>query len=245
MYLSYEQTWTGPLVLVNQRHPIQGDTAPDLASPDHRRPGVLLERQAARLLDACVRAAGSWQDIVPVSGWRSRAEQQAIWDDTWAREGEAFTRRYVALPRCSEHETGLAIDLGKAVERIDFIRPLFPDYGPWGAFRRAAADYGFILRYRREKEAVTGIAEEPWHFRYVGAPHARLMEDNGLCLEEYGQFLRARPRSCALPNGRRVRVSWLACPGEGLELDVPPEACVQVSGHNDGGFIVTCWEAAS
>ena len=61
-----------------------------------------------------------------------------------------------------------------AAEHIDFIRPDFPDDGVCGAFRRAAARYGFLERYTREKEALTGIAEEPWHFRYVGVPHARL-----------------------------------------------------------------------
>ena len=107
-----------------------------------------------------------------------------------AEHGETFTRQYVALPGCSEHQTGLAIDLGKAAGYIDFIRPAFPYDGVCGRFRRLAARYGFIERYQRGKEEVTGISAEPWHFRYVGAPHAQLMETNGLCLEEYRDFLR-------------------------------------------------------
>ena len=125
---------------------------------------------------------------------------------------------------------------------MDFIRPDFPDEGPCGAFRRLAARYGFILRYRREKEAVTGIGEEPWHFRYVGAPHAALMEEHGLCLEEYGDFLRAGPQRRVLSNGRRVEVSWLACPGESVEAELPEGIC-QLSGDNGEGFILTAWEA--
>ena len=82
----------------------------------------------------------------------------------------------MALPGCSEHQTGLAIDLGKAAGYIDFIRPAFPYDGVCGRFRRLAARYGFIERYQRGKEEVTGISAEPWHFRYVGAPHAQLME---------------------------------------------------------------------
>ncbi|MCI9644910.1 MAG: M15 family metallopeptidase [Oscillibacter sp.] len=240
--LQREQAARGPLILVNPAHPLLPGPAPELTAPDSRFPGILLERRTAGLLAACVRAAGGGRDIVPVSGWRSQAEQQAIWDDTWASQGEGFTRRYVALPGCSEHQTGLAIDLGKRAERMDFIRPDFPDEGPCGAFRRLAARYGFILRYRREKEDVTGIGEEPWHFRYVGAPHAALIEEHGLCLEEYGDFLRAGPQRRVLSNGRRVEVSWLACPGESVEAELPEGIC-QLSGDNGGGFILTAWEA--
>jgi len=243
--LRREQTRRGPLILVNAAHPLADGPLPQLAPAGPLHPKILLERQAARLLDACVQASGGWQAIVPVSGWRSLAEQRFIWADTWDKEGEKFTRTYVALPRCSEHQTGLAIDLGEPSAHIDFIRPRFPEDGPCGKFGRLAADYGFIRRYRREKEAVTGIGPEPWHFRYVGAPHARLMEDHGLCLEEYGDFLREGSRSRTLPNGRRVTVSYLPCPGKETELAVPEDACFQVSGHNDGGFIVTVWEAGS
>lgn len=240
--LRREQTAQGPLILVNPAHPLRPGPGPELTAPDPRFPDILLERQAAGLLTACIQAAGGARDIVPVSGWRSRAEQQSIWDGTWSAGGEDFTRRYVALPGCSEHQTGLAIDLGKRAEHLDFIRPDFPDEGACGAFRRLAARYGFIQRYRKEKEALTGIGAEPWHFRYVGAPHAALMEEGGLCLEEYGDFLRTGPKRRILSNGRRVEVLWLPCPGESVEAELP-EGCCQISGDNDGGFILTVWEA--
>ena len=239
--LRREHTAMGPLILVNPTHPLRPQPGPELVPADPHRPGVLLERRCARLLRACVQDVGGGGGIVPVSGWRSQAEQQAIWDDTMEREGEDFTRKYVALPGCSEHQTGLAIDLGEAAGEIDFIRPRFPEDGVCGAFRRAAAGYGFIQRYRREKEAVTTIAEEPWHFRYVGAPHAALMEENGLCLEEYRDFVAEKPRRCALAGGRAATVSWLPCPAEGLELP-EPEGCWQISGDNAGGFFLTVWE---
>ena len=187
--LSREQSFTGPLVLVNRDHPLR-TAGGDLTAVDSGHPDILLDRQAARLLAACIQKVRGGAEIVPVSGWRSQAEQQRIWDDTLAESGADFTQKYVALPGCSEHQTGLAIDLGKAADEIDFIRPDFPYDGICGAFRRAAAAYGFIERYQRGKEALTGIAPEPWHFRYVGTPHALLMESNGLCLEEYGDFLR-------------------------------------------------------
>ena len=239
--LPREKSRTGPLVLVNRQHPLQPGGPVDLTAVDSRHPDILLDRRAAQLLAACVRKAGGGAEIVPVSGWRSQAEQQRIWDDTLAESGADFTQKYVALPGCSEHQTGLAIDLGKAADEIDFIRPDFPYDGICGAFRRAAAAYGFIERYQRGKEALTGIAPEPWHFRYVGAPHAQLMEEHGLCLEEYVPFLEVSPRLCRLGSGRTARVSRLPCPSAVLELE-PPAGCWQLSGDNCGGFILTVWE---
>ena len=229
----------GPLALVNRQHPLQGGFTIPLAPPDEAFPEILMEQQAAKMLAACIRAVGGAGRIVPVSGWRSHAEQRRLWADTLAREGESFTRSYVACPGCSEHETGLAIDLAEAAGEIDFIRPAFPDDGVCGAFRRAAARYGFIERYRADKAALTGIAAEPWHFRYVGAPHALLMEQRGLCLEEYIALLAAQPLCCTLPNGRAVTVRRFA-----EDAPLPPAAGPrQVSADNAGGVIVTDWEA--
>lgn len=242
--LTRDQVYAGPLILVNTVHPIQSKAKPELAAPDGGHPDILMERRAARLLSACFRAVHGSGIIVPVSGWRSQAEQQQIWNDTLRTEGETFTRQYVALPGCSEHQTGLAIDLGRAADAVDFIRPDFPNDGACGAFRRAAANYGFLQRYTKDKESLTGIAEEPWHFRYVGVPHARLMEEHRLCLEEYVPFLQERPRSCSLKGGQRAQVSWLPCPGTMVEVELP-EGCCQISGDNVSGFIVTVWEVLS
>ena len=242
--LSKEKVFTGPLVLVNRQHPLKTAAGATLIAVDNRHPEILLDCQAARLLAACIQKVGGRAEIVPVSGWRSQAEQQHIWDETLAESGMEFTHKYVAYPGCSEHQTGLAIDLGKSAGHIDFIRPAFPYDGICGAFRRAAAVYGFIERYQQGKEFLTGIAREPWHFRYVGVPHARLMAEHDLCLEEYVPFLQERPRTCRLGNGSRARVSWLPCPGGAVEAELP-EGCCQVSGDNVDGFIVTAWEALS
>ncbi len=60
-------------------------------------------------------------------------------------------------------------------------------------FREKAAKYGFILRYPAGKEHITGIGHEPWHFRYVGVPHAEIMASEGLTLVEYTDFLTGFP----------------------------------------------------
>ena len=234
---------TGSLLLVNAAHPMPPAAAPDLVCVDPRWPEVQLERRAAGLLNACIRAVGGENAIVPVSGWRSREEQQAIWDDTLAKEGEEFTRQYVALPGCSEHQTGLAIDLGLAVGDIDFICPNFPYDGVCGAFRAKAADYGFILRYPAGKEPVTGISHEPWHFRYVGVPHARLMVRLGLTLEEYVDLLRRDfvRRDLTFRAGRRdFRIRYYAGADRG-PLPEEPGRYRQVSEDNCGGLVVTAW----
>ena len=238
--LKRDQIHAGPLILVNPAHPLRSREPAALVAVEERRPEILLERRTAGLLTACIQAAGGVGQIVPVSGWRSLMEQQTIWDETWEREGEAFTRSYVALPGCSEHQTGLAIDLGLAAQEIDFIRPNFPQDGPCGTFRRLAPRYGFIQRYRRQKETLTSIAEEPWHFRFVGAPHAALMEENGLCLEEYRDFIRARPRICRMGRDRWASVSYHPCPEERLTLELA-DGCCQISGDNVGGFFLTVW----
>ncbi len=238
--LPQRQMYCGPLALVNRRHPLQTADRPDLIPLDGTCPQVLLERQTAKLLLACIQAAGGAGAIVPVSGWRSSDEQQRIWDDSMAADGPEFTRQFVALPGCSEHQTGLAIDLGRAARHIDFIRPHFPYSGVCGAFRRAALRYGFVERYPAGKDAVTGIAHEPWHFRYVGAPHAQRMAELGLCLEEYLELLRSEEQCFTLDNGRSVRVFHIPCTGAVTAAELPG-GCCQISGDNVDGFIVTAW----
>lgn len=112
-------------------------------------------------------------------------EQEKLYQNALTESGPQFTEQYVALPGHSEHQTGLAIDLGLRQPEIDLIRPAFPYEGICQKFRELAPLYGFVERYPENKEAVTGIAHEPWHFRYVGCPHAQCMTGLGLTLEEY------------------------------------------------------------
>lgn len=235
--LKEAEVFRGPLVLVNREHPLRTFDAELKVLPYSG--SIRLQSRAAVLLRACICAAGGEHGIVPVSGWRSQEEQVKIWDDSMRDHGEAFTRSYVALPDCSEHQTGLAIDLAEAAPEIDFIRPAFPYDGVCGAFRRLAASYGFVERYQEEKRSLTGIAAEPWHFRYVGAPHAALLEGRGLCLEEYAAFLRRGDQVCRM-GGKEACVRYLPCQGRETAVTIP-EGCWQVSGDNAGGFILTLW----
>lgn len=85
---------------------------------------------------------------------------------------------------------GLAMDLGLNEGEIDFLCPYFPYEGICQKFREKSLAYGFIQRYQKDKENITLIAEEPWHFRFVGYPHSQIMYDKNLSLEEYILFLK-------------------------------------------------------
>lgn len=182
--------------------------------------------------------------ILPVSGYRRFAEQQQIWDDSMRNHGESFTRQYVALPGCSEHQTGLAIDLGLNEGEIDFIRPNFPYEGVCQRFRKAAPQYGFIERYPSGKEAVTGIAHEAWHFRYVGVPHAQIMARRNMVLEEYIEYLKQFPRMVPIlsrPAAAALLKSTTCLqsrPGRRRQED---SSLYEISGNNVDGYIVTLW----
>ena len=173
------------LILVNRQHPYTLSVRQDLTAVRSDSPHILLEREAAQALSRLMEKLGGWGNIVPVSGWRSFTDQRKIYLDSLRDNGREFTRQFVALPGHSEHQTGLAIDLGLRGASVDFVRPDFPYEGICQRFRELAPAYGFIERYPAGKEHVTGIAHEPWHFRYVGAPHAESMAQQGLCLEEY------------------------------------------------------------
>lgn len=95
----------------------------------------------------------------------------------------------MALPSCSEHQTGLALDIGLKGAQHDLICPSFQKSPIVKKFRQQMMNYGFILRYPQEKQEITGIGYEPWHFRYVGLPHSQIIENQGWTLEEYLHFL--------------------------------------------------------
>lgn len=179
-------TEKGNLILVNGDHGYKGGEEGLVRFPGTE---VFLKEEAANRLEALLSTLPEGE-IVLVSGYRSFKEQEEIFEDSVKENGMEFTKKYVAKPGCSEHQTGLAIDLGKKAEVIDFIRPAFPYEGICQTFREKAADYGFIERYERNKEEITGISAEQWHFRYVGRPHGWIIKEKGFALEEYITYIR-------------------------------------------------------
>ena len=145
--LTQDSLLRGSLLLINARHPLPQSVAPDRLTPFFGS-GVLLERRTALVLENLFTALGCGASLIPVSGYRTLTEQKQIYASSLERHGEEFTRDYVALPDCSEHQTGLAIDLALNREPVDFIRPYFPEDGVCGRFREKMISYGFIQRYR-------------------------------------------------------------------------------------------------
>ena len=233
----------GDLILVNAQLPFAGPEEQDRVRLDAN---VMLARRAAEPLRRLVRALGGWSVLVPVSGWRSQREQQEIYESSLRQNGRAFTEQFVALPGHSEHQTGLAIDLGQAGPDLDFICPAFPYSGICQKFRRRAADYGFVERYRAGKESVTGIAHEPWHFRYVGRPHAAIMMQRNLVLEEYHSFLKNFPLGSTPLCWKEGKGVWkiVFVPLQGAQTCIPwgGTGSWAVSGNNEDGFILTLWK---
>ena len=147
------------------------------------------------------KAAG--MDFTMISGYRSIEQQQTNYDVNYQNylasglseeEARTKTEEYIALPNASEHITGLAVDItSTALANQEGNSGLFPDLenypeGLW--LKENAPKFGFVLRYPKEKEAITGINFEPWHFRYVGIENAMYMTEKNLTLEEYIAILK-------------------------------------------------------
>lgn len=233
--LKKEDSSKGSLILVNRMHPMRGLVRKnDLQSVGN---GVLLQKEAALQLKLLLREA---KGVTSVSGFRSRKEQEQLYSQSLAENGQEFTGKYVALPGRSEHESGLAIDLGEAKEEIDFICPDFPYHGICQEVRQKAPYLGFIQRYEEEKEEITGISCEPWHFRYVGFPHSLIMAERKLSLEEYLELLKKEKRIFWQCGSRNVEIRYIDASEEEIEItDIPRDRPYQISGDNAGGFVVT------
>lgn len=243
--LDKEKIYTGNLALINAHYPLHNTVGNSLTAADPCFPDILMQRDAANVLQLILDKISAKKAIVPVSGYRSSAEQRSIFDDSLKENGEEFTRKYVALPDHSEHQTGLAIDLGLNQSEIDFIRPDFPYEGICNEFRKAAPHYGFIERYAKGKEEITGISHEPWHFRYVGYPHSKIIEENDFSLEEYIVFIKSfREHNRYIYHGKDGTITdvyYVPVVEDETEISLPDSSVYQISGNNIDGFIVTVW----
>ena len=130
--LQEQAVFDGPLILVNRTHPLRLQEEALQGRLCQARPGfpdIRLARMAADALGALLDACGAGEGIVPVSGYRSGGEQTDLYFTSLRENGEVFTKQYIAYPGTSEHQTGLAIDVGEAADEIDYIRPAFPYTG--------------------------------------------------------------------------------------------------------------------
>jgi len=123
-------------------------------------------------------------EIFVDSSYRSYEYQNKIFEANVIEHGKEYASKYVAMPGSSEHQTGYAIDIivrrnGKMIEKID------DSFSEIIWLINNCYKYGFILRYPKGKESITGYNYEPWHYRYVGINLASKLHNKNMTLEEY------------------------------------------------------------
>ncbi len=126
-------------------------------------------------------------DIRLDSVYRSVDEQVALWESFEKEYGEDYCKKYLAEPGYSEHHTGLAVDvcMVKDGEAINDNDAMLAETELFEKVHKIMPKYGFILRYPKGKEDITGYAYESWHLRYVGVEVAEDIAEKGITLEEY------------------------------------------------------------
>lgn len=152
--------------------------------PEDYNPGEDIE--AVEQLNKMIKGAKEdiGKKIMSVSGFRSYDYQKGLYERYVNRDGEEKASMYSAKPGHSEHQTGLAFDIG-GVDQKHWVSDSFADTEEAKWLKDNAHIYGFILRYPKDKTDITGYKYEPWHFRYVGVEHATNIYENNLTLEEY------------------------------------------------------------
>ena len=148
--------------------------------------GERLRSQAADAYKQFAKAAKvAGVNVMPISGYRSFSEQASLYDSYVRQYGQATADTLAARPGYSEHQTGLAMDIGNA-SGICALQACFANTpaGQWAAAH--GWEYGFIIRYPAGAQATTGYTYEPWHLRYVGRAIAEDMQSTGVTtLEDY------------------------------------------------------------
>ncbi|MFT9600081.1 D-alanyl-D-alanine carboxypeptidase family protein [Mesobacillus sp.] len=145
----------------------------------------LMRKEAANaLVEMFAGAKSDGIELAAVSGYRSYGRQETLFNAEVNKVGEEKALQAVARPGSSEHQTGLTMDISSKTNNFNLNEQLgSTKEGVWLAHN--AHKYGFILRYPRGKEDITGYMYEPWHFRYVGIRAAIEIYENDWTLEEY------------------------------------------------------------
>ena len=151
-------------------------------------------RAVSNLNAMCAAAKADGINLLVISSFRTHSRQTSLYynqvDKMRARypnlsdeEIKKKASTVSAFPGTSEHELGLAVDFNSVEESFEGT-----EHFRW--LKAHAEEYGFVMRYAKEKESITGIIYEPWHYRYVGQKHAKKMNELGYCLEEYIDYLK-------------------------------------------------------
>ena len=180
------------LVLVNHENSLPEDFKIELSNIDETRK---FDSRAINKLKQMLQAMKNdgISDLWVQSSYRSIEYQQSLFDNqvnTYISQGkskeeaENLTLKTINKPGTSEHNLGLAID-------FNYVDYNFENTKGFKWLQKNAENYSFIMRYSKEKEEITKVKYEPWHWRYVGVDNAIKMNKQKMCLEEYIEFLKS------------------------------------------------------
>ncbi|MEK5080602.1 M15 family metallopeptidase [Solibacillus sp. FSL W7-1436] len=220
---------SGDLVLVNRDIALQ-DEPDNLASiPADIAENVIvnseyfLEEQAIaplkQLFDAA--AEDGIEHFIINSAYRSGKLQEQLF--------EQYGADYSLPAGYSEHQTGLSIDIGSTMGKMENVAE-----GKW--MEDNASEFGYILRYPENKVDITGIEYEPWHFRYIGLPHSVMMKQHDFVLEEYIAYLKEKQFYKMKLDDTTYFVHYT---GNKTSVNTLESNYIKVSGDNVGGYIIT------
>ncbi|WP_339253436.1 M15 family metallopeptidase [Sporosarcina sp. FSL W8-0480] len=169
-----EPTYVNGVLIANKKYPLPSTFAPGESKE---------AREAFEEMSAEAKLSGI--NLTAFSTYRSYEYQTSLYDRYVKRDGVEKADRYSARPGYSEHQTGLAFDIGEVNYEKHWASSSFgeTEAGKWVAAN--AYRYGFILRYPKGKEEITGYMHESWHFRYVGKEVAEEIFKRNITLEEY------------------------------------------------------------
>ncbi len=171
-------------VLVNKYNYLGEDYTPDLEmiNEDYTSDKRYMTKDAAKAFEELAKnAKKEGYTIRAISTYRSYKYQTQLYNNYSQKDGKEKADTYSARPGYSEHQTGLAVD-------VDNGKLTYTNFGKTKEFtwmKKNAYKYGFILRYTKEYEPITGYMNEPWHYRYVGKEIAKYIQDNPMTYEEY------------------------------------------------------------
>lgn len=180
-------------------------------------------------------------DIIVTSAYRTLSEQIDILKEKTDSYGKDEALDWAMLPGFSEHHTGYAMDISIYTDQGNYIRYRGQDEYRW--INENSYKYGWIRRYSGDKKDITGIANEEWHYRYVGVPHSYIITAKDICLEEYIDYIKEytaedKHLKIKCPQGK-YEIYFVPSAGDETEIWVPKEKEYSISGNNVDGFIVT------
>ena len=173
--------------ITNKNHPIDSGYVPanlTIVNVNSNGTQYLRSEAASELVNMFAAAHKDGIDLYLVSGYRSYAQQLALYNTYVSTDGKALADSYDAIPGACEHQLGLAVDLSDDNRDHD-IDDSFESTAAYQWLLKHSYEYGYILRFPPGKESITGIAYNPWSFRYIGIEEAKKVYDSGLTLEEY------------------------------------------------------------